>query len=359
MIDHSNSPRSISNPLQVRQAVAPVTTLIILSPILTELLMGVVHITNLWLLFPEMGVYGLAALLIREATRRQRRGWGMILLLGIAYALAEECVILQTSLTPQFFPPAGASGFGWAFGVQWFYLTAMLAYESVYAIVLPIALTELLFPNRRDVPWLDRQGMVIAMIVFLVACAGVWLLWRYVGLQHYGGTTSQISLIDVGLALLVILLLVFATLSFRLPTRTRRQARRGAWSPWLLGPIAFIFGFFWWLLVALAYIPASSLPGVVPIVPLGFGLVWALLALLVVRYLSSASGWQDRHRLALIFGATVASMVGGVLVILAASPLDQLGKLIFDLIALLLLAYLAWRLRKRRQVSQDEPGSLL
>ncbi len=69
--------------------------------------------------------------MIREVVRRQKRGWGSILVLGIAYALAEECIILQTSLTPQFFPPAHTGNFGWAFGVHWIYLVAMLWYESV------------------------------------------------------------------------------------------------------------------------------------------------------------------------------------------------------------------------------------
>src|SRR6266567_8739541 len=170
MIDHSTPPTSTPHPLTGRwQVVLPVATLIFLSPVLTELLMGVVHLTNIWLLVPEMGVYGTAALIIRDVVRRQHRGWGTILLLGIAYALAEECVILQTSLTPQFFPPAGTTSFGWAFGVQWFYLLAMLGYESVYAIVLPISLTEMLFPERRDVPWLSQRGLVIACVVFFLA----------------------------------------------------------------------------------------------------------------------------------------------------------------------------------------------
>ena len=95
-----------------RQTAFPITVLIFLSPVLTELLMGVVHITNLWLLVPEMGVYGIAALIIREVARRWQRGWGTILALGIAFAVAEECVILQTSLTPQFFPPAFTDNFG-------------------------------------------------------------------------------------------------------------------------------------------------------------------------------------------------------------------------------------------------------
>ena len=350
MIDHSDP-----SYLATRwRSVAPVATLIFLSPVLTELLMGSLHLTTLWLLVPEMAVYGVAALLIREAVRWQHRGWGTILLLGIAFALVEECVILQTSLTPQFFPPADTSSFGWAFGVQWIYLVGMLGYESVYAIVLPISLTELLFPDQRAVPWLSRRGMVIAFVVFILSSVGVWWLWSHGGLQRYGSSSYQIPLLNVVLAFVVVMLVVIATLGVRLPSHAVQQATRRAWSPWLLGPIAFLLSFFWWVLVVFAYQPASTLPGVSPLIPIGIGLAWAVLSLLVVRNLSKASGWQDRHRLALIVGAVLASMLGGVLVILAASPLDKLGKLVFDLVALILFACLAWRLRKRRPAAVDE-----
>ena len=70
------------------RAAAPVAALVFLSPVLTELLAGIVPISRLWLLIPEMAVYGGAALMIREVTRRQGRGWGSILLLGVAFALA-------------------------------------------------------------------------------------------------------------------------------------------------------------------------------------------------------------------------------------------------------------------------------
>jgi hypothetical protein len=357
MLDHSLPPYPTPRPLSISwRRVAPIATVIFLAPVLTELLMGSLQLTKLWLLAPEMAVYGVAALLIREAVRRQHRGWGMILLLGMAYALAEECLILQTSLTPQFFT-AGASSFGWAFGVQWIYLVAMLGYESVYAIVLPIALTELLFPDQRAVPWLSRRGIGIAVVVFIVSSVGVWWLWSHGGLPRYGSRTYHIPLLNVGLALLVFGIVVSATLGLRLPTHSIQQARRRAWSPWLLGPIAFTFGLFWWILVAFAYLPASEAPSASPLILIGIGLAWAGVALLVVRYLSTAQGWQDRHQLALIFGAVLASMVGGVLVILTDSPLDKLGKLVFDVIAIILLALQAWRLRKQRPAAVDEDGA--
>jgi hypothetical protein len=324
-----------------------VAVLVFLSPVLTELLAGIVHITNLWLLVPEMAVYGGAALLVREVVRRRQRGWVSIMLLGIAYALVEECVILQTSLTPQFFA-AGTGSFGWALGVQWNYLCAMLGYEGVYAIVLPIALTELLFPKRRKELWLDRRGLTIAAAVFVLGAIGVWWLWSHVGVRRYGASTYQVPVVNIVLAVVVIVLLIAVAL-FVLPIeRSRAEARRRAWSPWLLGVIAFIFSFFWWLLVAFAYVPAATLQGVSPVVPLCIALVWALLAFFSISHLSHARGWQDRHRLGLIFGAVLASMLGGTLSILAGTSIDKLGKLVFDVIALVLLVRLAWSLRKAK-----------
>jgi len=68
---HSTSPATPSTTSFWRAA--PVAVLIFLSPVLTELLAGIVTISRLWLLIPEMAVYGGAALMIREVARRQGR----------------------------------------------------------------------------------------------------------------------------------------------------------------------------------------------------------------------------------------------------------------------------------------------
>jgi hypothetical protein len=330
----------------VRKA-APAAVLIILAPILAELLMGATRISRLWLLVPEMGVYGVGALLIREVVRRQRRGWGSILLLGIAFAILEEAVILQTSLTPQFFGAAGANSVGWAFGVQWLYLLAMLVYESVYAIVIPIQLVELLFPTSRDERWLTDLGMAAAGVVFLFASTGVHFLWTRGGLQNLGAAGYQPPWTHAVLALLAAAALVAVTLG--VPPRGRPVPRtpRRARSPWLAGLLGFIFGLFWWLLVIFAYLDRSMVRGLSPLAPLAAGVAWAGLAYLAVRRLASAEGWQDIHRLALIFGALLASMLGGTVSLITASPADRLGKLVLDVVAVILLSAFAWRLRRR------------
>jgi len=329
------------------QTVGPITTLIVLSPVLTELLMGKMHLSNLWLLIPEMSVYGTAALLIREMTRRLRRNWGTMLVLGLAFAILEECVILQTSLTPQFFPPAFQDNFGWAFGVQWIYLTALLWYESVYAIVLPIYLTEMLFPARRESLWLDNRGLFITAGIFVLASIGVWQLWARVGLQQYGPSTYQVSPLYIIAALIVSILIIVRILLRGSPSHTLEKANRHAPRPWLVWLMAFGFGLVWFYLIALAFVPASTTNNASPLIPIGIALAWIGTGLIVLRHISSAVDWGDRQRLALIFGASVASMLGGVLFVLADQPIDIASKFAFDLIAIFLFIRLASRIRKQ------------
>jgi hypothetical protein len=104
-------------------------------------------------------------------SRRRGRSWRSVLLLGVALAVAEECVIQQTSLAPRIgIDPARV--YGRAFGVNWEYFLWALGFESVWAVVLPIALTELLFPDRRDDLWLGPRGLVIIVDRGYCACFG-------------------------------------------------------------------------------------------------------------------------------------------------------------------------------------------
>ena len=166
-----------------------------------------------------------------------------------------------------------------------------------------------------------------------------------------------ISPLNVILGVVVAVVLVAATLALRRNPQpaasAARPGRRRAWWPWALWQIAFIFGLFWWVLVVLAYLPANVASGGSPLVPIIFGAVWGLFAYVTIRWLSGAANWQDRHRLALIFGASVASMLAGTLTVLAGEPIDLLGKLALDLVAIVLFAILTWRLRVRR-AGQEE-----
>ena len=137
--------------------------LLLLAPIVSELLFGTTRITTIFVLLPQIGTWGCAALLIRDLARRQRLSGMAILLLGMALAVAEECIIQQTSLSPL----VGTSAdhvYGRTIGVNWVYFLWALVYESVWAVVIPIQLAELIFPDRRHEPWLGNRGLIVSTL---------------------------------------------------------------------------------------------------------------------------------------------------------------------------------------------------
>jgi hypothetical protein len=85
-----------------------------------------------------------------------------------------------------------------------------------------------------------------------------------------------------------------------------------------------------------------------------------LAAFFLIRRWSAGPAWRDAHRLALISGALVASMGAGFVINgPTLSPVDLVGKVVLNVMAVLLLAYLAWKLHRRRatQVAlPSEPG---
>jgi len=325
---------------------APVVALLLLSPVIAEVLFGATRITTIFVLIPQIGIWGCGALIIRDLVRRRRRGWTAILLLGIALAVGEECLIQQTSLAPL----VGADPtrpYGRAFSVNWVYFLWALGYESVWVVVLPIQLTELIFPARRDEPWLGTRGVVISTIVFVLASFVAWYSWRQVFVpRFFPELVYQVPLRSVIIALAAIVALAVAALGPQRSSRPEHGTTRPARRPWLVGLVAFVLGLPWFALVFLAYGAAPTLP---PVVPLVAGLALAGVAFFLIAHVSRSPAWQDSCRLALIVGAIFASMLAGFLVLKlgGALPIDVIGKLVLNVIAVLLLIRLAGRIQCR------------
>jgi len=325
---------------------APVVTLLLLSPVIAEVLFGATRVTTLFVLLPQIGTWGCAALIIRDVARRRRRGWLAILLLGIALAVAEEWVIQQTSLAPLVgVDPKQA--YGRAIGVNWVYFLWALGYESIWAVLLPVQLTELIFPGRRDEAWLGRRGLVISAVVFLLASVVAWYTWTQLFVpRFYPESAYQVPLSSVVVALTAIVALTAAALGPKPPRRPEPGTTRPSPRPWQVGLAALALGLPWFALVFLAYGAFPTLPAVIP---LAAGIALAGVAFALIAHWSGRPAWQDLSRLALIFGALIASMVAGFLVfrVGGALPIDWIGKLALNVIAVGLLYRLARRVRSR------------
>jgi hypothetical protein len=65
-----------------------------------EVLSGATRLSYIFVLVPEILVWGGGALIIRELVRRWGGGWFSMLLMGLCLSIAEETIIQQTSLAP-------------------------------------------------------------------------------------------------------------------------------------------------------------------------------------------------------------------------------------------------------------------
>ncbi|HLX38924.1 MAG TPA: hypothetical protein VKR42_00235 [Ktedonobacteraceae bacterium] len=330
----------------------PIITLLLLSPIIAEVLFGSTSLSTLYVLLPEIGTWGCGTLLIRSLVRRRKLGWIAILLLGIVLALAEECLIQQTSLAP-LVGVNPAHVYGRALGVNWIYLLFQLGYESLWVVVVPIQLTELLFPSQRDDPWVGRRGQFIAGTVFVLAAFMAWYSWTQLARPAFHLPAYNPPLLAVGSALLTMVALVVVALVRPRSPRAPHTAERAAPPPWLTGGASFVFSLLWFVLLALAYNAAPSFPAVLAFIG---GIAWAGAAWAVLLHWSTRRGWHDLHRLALVFGACVASMLAGFILHVVVLPIDVVGKLVFNVIALLWLSCLSFRL-SRQKGNQSQTAS--
>ena len=335
--------------LQTKYRAAPAAALLVVSPIIVEVLFGATHMSMLYLLIPQLCIYGGAALIIRTLARQ--RGWKAILFLGIAFAIAEECVILQTSVSPILFGGDPVHIYSWWLDVNWVYLLWAVVYESIWAIVLPIQLVELIFPDQRDNPWVARRGLVITAVLFLLASIAVWYRFTQVGIIPGKAYEAPIPLVMITFA--VIATLGVATLAPRKPTYRVKVAAHSVPSPRLVGVLSFGLALPWFILAILAYVGPASLPAFIPVT---IGLGWAFTSLFLISRWSSNPEWQDSHRLALIAGALIASMLAGFLIVgPTLSPFDLIGKLTLNVNAVMLLVYLARKIQRRTESANAQP----
>jgi hypothetical protein len=79
-----------------RGNIAAVITLLFVTPLVAEYLLGDLPLKLLPALIVLAPAYGGGAVLIRESARRMGRGWPTMLILGVAYTLIAEGLVTQS-----------------------------------------------------------------------------------------------------------------------------------------------------------------------------------------------------------------------------------------------------------------------
>jgi hypothetical protein len=324
------------------QRLGPIATLLLLSPLIGEVMSGATRLSYIVVLVPEIMVWGCATLVIREAVRRWRAGWTSMLLLGLALSVAEEFIIQQTSIAPLPWMAADAI-YGRVWGVNWPYFMFQLGYESVWIVLVPVLVTELIFPQRRDEPWLRTRGIVISTVMFLFGSFIAWFTWTqralpnvfHVPVYHPPAVTIALALLSI----VVLAVVAYAARGIGRTSSTRTPPR-----PWLVAVVALILGFPWYGLMFVVFGGSTTLPLWIPMV---MASIWAVATWLVVGRWTTSSGWQDVHRWALGFGALLVCMLAGFLGSGWWTRTDTIAKAVMNLAAVACMVVLALRIARR------------
>lgn len=337
------------------QRLAPIFTLIVLAPGIAEVLSGATRMSVIFVLVPEMMVWGCGALLIREAVRRWNGGWTSMLLMGLGLSIAEEFIIQQTSVAPLPFPGVNAA-YGRIGGVNVVWLLYFLVYESVLVVLVPVQVSELIYWKRRERPWLRTSGMVISSVTFVLGSVLAWFLWiRIVRPKVFHVPYYRVPMTATLCGLGMIILCVLAAYGARnVGKADAATVRKGSVvPPWVIFLVALVFFVPWYALMALIFGPARDLA---VWIPLAAGTAGALLAFAVIRALAAAPGWGDMHRWALCFGATLVSMAGGFLGSSWWPRVDIVGKAILNVLAVIGFILLAQKIGLRRGMQKSAAG---
>jgi hypothetical protein len=138
--------------------------LAVLAPLCAEVSLGTVPLRMAWAWLVFAPIYAAGALFLREIFRRTGGGYGNLLLLGLAYGLVEEGLVLQSLTSPHLYGAAG-----WAprlFGLNTAYTELNLVYHALFSVTIPVIIVEFLYGTT---PYLRRGGVIASGVIALLA----------------------------------------------------------------------------------------------------------------------------------------------------------------------------------------------
>lgn len=325
-------------------------TLVFLAPLIAELALGSTPMRMAWLLLLFVPIYGAGILLVRELVRRAGRGWLSIVVLGVAYEIIEDGIGLQALTSPNIY---GAAEWGArVLGINLPYWEAQAIYHVVFSAVIPILVTDLIFPSHRHTPYLKKGGLVITAVVAVV---GVGLLRISVPPTVDPGYVAPVWATASSIVLMIILGVVALRL---MPPWTEVPRLPGRVpTPWqliiigLVGTIVILGLVF---PVAGAKQPAFT-QGLWVFVPMSVALALGIIVIVQIGKWTHREAWTDLHALAVAGGALVGHTAFGMTVF-ARTAFDRLGLAMMLMLTVVGLALLARRMlsRGRRRLDRAQ-----
>ena len=322
----------------LRDRFPPALTLFLLSPIIGELLSGSSPPAEFFQLFGftiMALLYGGGAILCRELKIRWRKGMGSLVLLGAAYGVIEEGLMVASFQSPSWMDLGILGIFGRVWGINWVWAVELTAYHSLVSITVPIILVELLYPERKAESWLSGKWRKIVPILFILDVIGGYFLFAQV--SSYWPPIPQYIFFIFMTCLLV-------QAAYRLPADWVRRGRKKMARPrtiLLISTIAaFSCGIVFWIL------PNNLSGGVSSILVIGLGLA---VIMLTIRKLTSYD-WRETnsvHRVALVAGSLSPLIMGAMFEEFDGSRTDNTSGMFLVGLAFFLFLLILWRMNRK------------
>lgn len=265
-----------------------------------------------------VSLYGSGAVVVRELRVRWRKGVGTVLLLGAAYGVLEEGLMVTSFFSPNWPDLQTLGVYGRWLGVNWVWAEMLTIYHAVFSITIPIILVELVYYKRKTSSWIGKK-MFVALLALLFTVT-VFGFFSFSIMMDYWTPVPQY--------LFALFLMIFFTwLARKLPAEWGQQGSKTLPKPRLflivsaLAGSVFFLGF--WLSPFIVPWPIMMIYG-------------PLLVFLMARFLKSFN-WREKaidiHLAALCSGALMFFIV--------LAPLQELDNSRTDITAGMSLVSLA------------------
>ena len=324
----------------------PALTLMVMAPAMAEIMSGATNFSAL-IAFPpifvmEVLIWGTGAVFARYFVRKYRLGWFNLVLLALALAMAEELLIQQTSFASLVVQLKGVE-YGRAFGFNYVYFVWAMLYEAIFVVCIPVALCEMLYPDRKDNDWLNIWGMIPLIVLFVPACFAAWYGWNIIArpntfhLPPYH--LSKNLMLDGVIAVAVALALALGPVRRLLAGAAKPMTPPHPLVLAILSALA-IAGVF-----AVEVFAFGMWPDINAAVPVAGGVVLGLILLAVVPGWMASPKWTVWHVIAMTFAATWANWG---LLFTGLQGIDLYGKMGLDIFgALVMIAIAAFALKHK------------
>ena len=319
----------------MKKAIPPAWVLWFTAPILGELFSGSTplneYINPFSILMLGM-LYGSGAILVRELVIRWKKGWLSLLLLGMAYGIFEEGLMVRSFFDPNWVDLDSLGVYGRVFGVNWVWAEHLTIFHALISIAASITLVEMLYPGKRGESWIGNRGLIWNILAFAATLPLGALLNPY---DAPDGWLGACWLVIAGLALTAWCISNNPGESV-IPKVPR--PRRFYWTGFI--------GTFGQFFLIYATAERNNPPFVLTMILLALFDLFILW--LVLRWNGGGNAWDDRHRLALICGALSFFLILGPLTTNGQYPVMYFSNPVF-----LLCLWLIYRKVSRRVTSEN------